>query len=216
MAENHKRSAVLAGATGAVGRHLLSALLADDSYETVHVLSRRPIAATERKLHVHEIDFDRLDEQANLFDVDDVFCCLGSTMKQAGSKEAFKRVDYEYVVRLAQLASEGGARRFIMISAVGADSRSMFFYSRVKGDAEKEVREIGPETIYFVRPSLLLGDREDHRLGESISQKIMPAFNPLMAGPMSKYKAVQTSDVAEQMLQLAKTGPAGHHIHHTT
>lgn len=211
-----KRSALIAGATGAVGRHLLSMLLADDDYSAVHILTRRPIAATESKLHIHEVDFERLDQHAALFDVDDVFCCLGTTMKQAGSKEAFRRVDHDYVVRVAQLACEAGASRLITISAVGADTRSMFFYSRVKGETEKEVLDYGPATVHIVRPSLLLGDRNERRPGEEISKLLMPVLNPLLAGPLSKYKGVQTVDVAERMLQLARQGAEGHHIHHCT
>lgn len=208
------RTALLAGATGAVGRHLLSRLLADPAYSEVRVLTRRAIAATEAKLRVHEVDFDRLDEQAALFDVDDVFCCLGTTMKQAGSREAFRRVDHDYVVRLAQLASEAGARRFLMISAVGADSRSMFFYSRVKGDTEREVRDVGPDTVHILRPSLLMGDRSEHRPGEEMSKRLMPLLNPLLMGPMSKYQGVHVDAVAARMLSLAKQGPEGQHLHY--
>lgn len=208
-----KRSALMAGATGAVGRHLLSRLLADDDYDSVHVLTRRPIAATEAKLHVHEVDFDKLDQHAALFDVDDVFCCLGTTIKQAGSREAFRRVDHDYVVNMAQLASEAGASRFLMISAVGADSKSMFFYSRVKGDTERDVIDCGPATIHFVQPSLLMGERTEHRPGEAISQKIMPLFNPLLAGSLSKYRSVKTEEVAEKLVDLAKNGAEGVHRH---
>ncbi len=208
-----KRSALIAGATGAVGRHLLSKLLADDEYEAIHVLTRRPIAATESKLHVHEVDFDKLDQYAALFDVDDVFCCLGTTIKQEGSREAFRRVDHDYVVSLAQLASEAGASRFLMISAVGANSKSMFFYSRVKGDTERDVIDCGPATIHIVQPSLLMGERNEHRPGEAVSQKIMPFFSPLLAGPLGKYRPVQTEAVAEKLIALAKTNAEGVHTH---
>ncbi len=210
---SNKRTALIAGATGAVGRHLLSKLLADDDYGTVHVLSRRPIAATEAKLNVHEVNFDTLDQHAALFDVDDVFCCLGTTIKQAGSREAFRRVDHDYVVSMAQLASEAGASRFLMISAVGADARSMIFYSRVKGDTEKDVINCGPDTIHIVQPSLLMGERAEHRPGEAFSQKLMPLFNPLLAGPLSKYRAVETKDVADMLINLAKNGADGVHRH---
>ncbi len=208
------RTALLAGATGAVGRHLLAKLLADDRYTEVHVLSRRPIAAAESKLHVHEIDFERLDKYAALFDVDDVFCCLGTTMKQAGSREAFRRVDHDYVVRLAQLANEGGAQRFLMISAVGAHPKSMFFYSRVKGETEQEVMAAGPHIVHILRPSLLLGERKEHRPGEEISKQIMPLFNPLLGGPLKKYRGIQAEAVAQKLLDLALHGGSGQQVHH--
>ena len=214
MPDKSPRSALIAGATGAVGRHVLSMLLAEPRYNEVHVLSRRPLAHEEAGLHVHEIDFDQLDRHSALFDVDDVFCCLGSTMKQAGSKKAFEKVDHDYVVALARLADAAHARRFIMISAVGANPRAMAFYSRVKGRAERDVLDVGPPTIHIIRPSLLMGEREEHRPGEAVAQRLMPALNPLMCGPLRRYRAVQTKEVAAKMLSLALDGPEGRQIHH--
>lgn len=218
MNENttHQRTALLAGATGAVGRQLLSQLLADKRYSQIHVLTRRPIAATEARLQVHEIDFEKLDQHAALFDVDDVFCCLGTTIKQARSKAAFRRVDHDYVVSMAQLASEAGARSFLMISAVGADPRSLFFYSRVKGETEQDVAACGPDSIHILRPSLLMGERSEHRTGEEFSKRIMPVFSPLMGGALSKYRPVHVSAVASKLLTLAAQTQPGVHIHYCT
>ena len=162
------RTALIAGASGAVGRHLLSMLLSDASYSEVHAITRRPMAHNEAKLQVHEVDFERLGDQAALFTVDDVFCCLGSTIKQAGSKAAFERVDHDYVVDIARLAKAGGAARFLMVSAIGANPKAMAFYSRVKGRVEQDVREVGPPTLHFMQPSLLMGERDEHRPGEPL------------------------------------------------
>lgn len=211
---SEKLSALVAGATGVVGRQLLSMLLADPAYETVHVLSRRPIATSEDKLQVHEVNFDELDRHVRLFDVDHVFCCLGTTMKQAGSREAFRRVDHDYVVKLAQLALEAGAERFLMVSAVGADTRSLAFYSRVKGETEREVREVGPSTVHIVRPSLLLGAREERRSGEEMAKLLMPLVNPLLAGPLRKYRGVEPGLVAHRLHDLARHGSFGQHVHY--
>lgn len=197
-----------------VGRQLLSMLLDEERYDEIHALVRRPLAHNEARLHSHEVDFDQLSDQRRLFEVDDVFCCLGSTMKQAGSKAAFEKVDYDYVVELAGLAGTAEARRFIMISAVGANPRAMAFYSRVKGRAEAKVLEVGPPTVHILRPSLLMGEREEHRPGEALAQKLMPVLNPLLRGSLRRYRAVQAKDVAAKMLSLALNGPEGRQVHH--
>ena len=214
MNKDQTRTALIAGATGVVGRELLTLLLAEPRYSRVHVLSRRSLAHEEPKLEVHEVDFDELNNHSKLFYVDDVFCCLGTTMKTAGSKAAFEKVDYQYVVNLARLANQAHARRFIMISAVGASTKSAAFYSRVKGRAERDVRDVGPPTIHIVRPSLLMADREENRPGEEIAQKLMPAINPLLAGPLKRYRGVSAKTVAETMLRLALDGPEGRQVHH--
>lgn len=214
MPDKTTRTALIAGASGAVGRHLLSGLLAEPSYSEVHVLSRRPLAHKEAGLKVHEVDFERLDAQAALFDVDDVFCCLGTTLKQAGSRAAFEKVDHDYIVKLAELADAAHAQRFIMVSAVGANPDALAFYSRVKGRTEADVRNVGPATIHILRPSMLMGERDEHRPGEAFAQKLMPALDPLMAGPLRRYRSITTRAVAEKMLELALQGPAGQHVHH--
>lgn len=214
MPDQPTRTALIAGATGVVGRQLLSLLLAEPRYASVHVLSRRPLAHEEAGMQVHEVNFDQLGAHAGLFDVDDVFCCLGTTLKQAGSKAAFEKVDHDYVVALARLAGAAQARRFIMISAVGANPKAMAFYSRVKGRTEADVLDAGPPTVHIVRPSLLMGEREEHRPGEALAQKLMPALNPLLGGPLRRYRGVEAQAVAQKMLTLALEGPEGHHVHH--
>ena len=214
MSENSNRTALIAGATGAVGRELLSLLLKEARYSEVHVLTRRPLAHNEAKLLTHEIDFEQLDKHRALFAVDDVFCCLGSTIKQAGSKAAFERVDHDYVEALAKLANQAGARRFVMVSAVGANPKALSFYSRVKGRAEADVRKVGPPTIHIVRPSLLMGDRDERRPGEAVAQRLMPALNPLLAGGLRRYRGIHTKDVAKKMLALALDGSEGRQVHH--
>lgn len=214
MPNNPQRTALIAGATGVVGRQLLTLLLAEPRYDEVHVLSRRPLGHEETGMQLHEVDFEQLNRHAELFDVDDVFCCLGTTLKQAGSKAAFEKVDHDYVVELARLADAAHARRFLMISAVGANPKAMAFYSRVKGRTEADVLEAGPPTVHIVRPSLLMSEREEHRPGEAIAQKLMPALNPLLGGPLRRYRGVEAQAVAEKMLALALDGPEGRHVHH--
>lgn len=154
-----QRTALLAGATGLVGRALLSSLLASEQYGHVHVLLRHtpPDIKAGAKLEIHEIDFARLPA---LFPaVDDVFIALGTTIKIAGSEAAFRQVDFDFVVNIARAARNAGATRLAVVSALGADPASRIFYSRVKGEMEIAVMQIGYDSVVIAQPSLLVGDR---------------------------------------------------------
>ena len=145
-------TALLLGATGLVGGHVLDLLLADPAYRRVTVLTRRPLARMDPKLDQRATDFDRLRDHEISFAVDDVFCCLGTTIATAGSQEAFRRVDHDYVVDAARLAAEHGARRYLLVTAAGANARSRIFYNRVKGEAEDAVRALPLESAAILRP----------------------------------------------------------------
>ncbi|HEX2206180.1 MAG TPA: NAD(P)H-binding protein [Longimicrobium sp.] len=205
-------SALLLGATGLVGGHVLDLLLDDPAYGRVVVLGRRPVDRSHPKLVQQLADLGRLDEHAALFAVDDVFCCLGTTIRAAGSREAFRRVDHDYVVDSARLAAAAGARRYLLVTAAGADSGSRFFYNRVKGDAESGVRAQPFEGVVILRPSLILGPRPERRPAEALAQRIAPALGVLMAGPLRRYRAVQAEAVARAMVRLAKERPRGARI----
>jgi uncharacterized protein YbjT (DUF2867 family) len=153
------RIALLAGATGLVGRALLSMLLASKQYRSVHVLLRRapPNIEVNAKLNVHQVDFARLP--ADFPRADDVFIALGTTIKVAGSKAAFRQVDFDFVVNTARAARAAGATRLAVVSALGADATSRVFYNRVKGEMQDAIAELGYEAVVIAQPSLLLGDR---------------------------------------------------------
>lgn len=203
-------TALLLGATGLVGGHVLDLLLADPAYRRVTVLGRRPVARMHPKLDQRTADFDRLrQEHAISFAVDDVFCCLGTTIATAGSQAAFRRVDHDYVVEAARAAAEHGARRYLLVSAAGADARSRIFYSRVKGEAEDAVRALPLDGVVLLRPSLLMGDRAEKRTGERIAQRVMPALEWMMVGPLRRYRPVEAATVARAMVRLAKQRPRG-------
>lgn len=209
----HSRTAFIAGATGAVGSHVLAHLLAQPDYNRVATLVRRPLTRHHDKLQVTVGSFDELERHAPLLDVDDVFCCLGTTLRKAGSRQAFERVDHDYVVQLAELAANSHARQFLMISAVGADPESSFFYSRVKGRTEQAVKALPFDAIHILQPSLLLGPRDERRLGESMAKTLMPMLNPLLRGRLAKYRGVQASEVARRMVDWALQGATGTHVH---
>jgi uncharacterized protein YbjT (DUF2867 family) len=155
-----KRTALLVGGTGLVGRALLSLLLANDQYRHVHLLARRPAPGLppSAKLKVHIVDFTEL-ETYTAPPADDVFIAVGTTIKVAGSEEAFRQVDFDYVVDAARAGLAVGAKRLAVVSAMGADPKSRVFYNRVKGEMEVAVARLGYETVVIAQPSLLLGDR---------------------------------------------------------
>ena len=195
MAET--RTALLAGATGLVGSYVLKKLSASPAYSKVIVWVRRPLAVSDPKVTVELIDFDRLEERH--ISAQDVYCCLGTTIKQAGSQDAFRRVDFGYPVALARRAAKDGVRRLLIVSALGANARSSVFYSRVKGEMEEAVRASGVPQIYLFRPSLLVGPRREFRLGERIGFLVSLVLRPLLG----KYRPIHADAVAEAMLIAA-------------
>jgi uncharacterized protein YbjT (DUF2867 family) len=197
------RTALLLGATGLVGGHCLELLLAKPAYARVVALGRRPLERQHPKLEQHLVDFDRLAEHAALFGVDDVFCCLGTTIRSAGSRAAFRRVDLDYPREAARLAAEHGAKHFLLVSAVGADPASRVFYNRVKGEVESAVQELAFESVTIIRPSLLLGERTESRPGERIAEVLAKPLAPLLRGPLAKDRPVPAHDVARALLRLA-------------
>lgn len=202
------RSALVLGATGLVGRHCVELLLQNPAYATVRALTRRPYSA-QPGLEAVVVDFQRLDEQGRRFRVDDVYCCLGTTIAAAGSRDAFRRVDVHYVVRSAELAVEQGASRFVVVSAVGADPESRIFYNRAKGEMEAAVRRLPFGAVWVLRPSLLLGRREQFRPGERVAEAVMRPLSALLLGPLRRYRPVDARDVARAMVRLALGGDGG-------
>ena len=208
------RIAVIAGATGLVGDQVLRLLADSRDYGEIRVLARRPPSREAGKIRFVATDFSDLPAHAAELAVDDVFCCLGTTIRAAGSRPAFERVDYHMVVDLARAAPNAGAKRFLVVSAVGASERSPAFYSRVKGRMEKAVCELPFEAVHIVRPSLLLGERKERRPGEKLAQLIAPLLSPFMLGPLAMYRAVSADEVAGALLKLARSPAKGAHVHH--
>ncbi len=206
------RTALLAGATGLVGGYVLDHLLRSDNYERVLTLTRRPLQRTHPKHENRIVDFDRLEEHAPRIGADDVFCCLGTTMKQAGSREAFERVDLDYPTTLARLASAGGAKQFLLVSSMGADPRSLFFYSRVKGRTEERVSAFPFTSVFLFRPSLLLGERDERRPGEAAAERILKGLAPVLRGPLGRLKPIRAEAVARVMVRMADMGLPGVHV----
>lgn len=188
------KQALVLGATGMVGTELVKQLAEDRDYDRIKVLVRKPMSFNHPKLEQIKADYDKLGAYTDAFKVDAVYCCLGTTMKTAGSKAAFRRVDLDYPVEAARLAREAGVRLFAVVSALGADEGSMFFYNRVKGEMERLLRESGLPSLYIFRPSLLLGNRQERRTGEAASVKLSRSLPFLWAGPntghLMKYSSI--------------------------
>ena len=206
------RTALLAGATGLVGSHVLRLLLADSNWSRVVTLGRRPTPEQHDKLEQRIVDLGALDGLADLPRVDDVFCCLGTTIKQAGSQEGFRRVDHDYVVGVARAGLRAGATQLLLVSAIGANPASRMFYSRVKGEAEAAVRQLPLRGVQIFRPSLLLGKRAEFRLGERIATVLAPILTMTLVWPLRRYRPVQAATVARAMVQIAKEAPRGPNV----
>ncbi|WP_224361635.1 oxidoreductase [Hyalangium versicolor] len=200
------RSALVAGASGLVGGFLLEALLESPLYREVSSLGRRALPQQHPKLRQLTVDFARLDAEP-LPVAEDAFCCLGTTIKKAGSQEAFRAVDHDAVLSFARAARKAGARRFLLVSALGADSSSRIFYNRVKGEAEKDLETVGFESLIHLRPSLLLGERTESRTGERAAIVLTKALGPLLR-PFSG-RPIEARTVARAMLALARDASSG-------
>lgn len=203
------RSGLLVGASGLVGGHLLQLLLGDAAYNQVTVLVRKPLPFRHSKLRECVINFDQLDKHKDALHAHDVFCCLGTTIKAAGSQEAFRKVDFMYVVQTAALTLKNGAEQFLMVSSLGANTNSRVFYSRVKGDVEDAVSKLPFKTVQIFRPSFLLGDRKEIRRGEKIAIALMKSLSFALAGSLRKYRAIHALTVANAMLAVAKQQNTG-------
>lgn len=205
------RTALIAGASGLVGGHLLRRLLAAETWDRVVTLSRRTLGIEHPELDQHLADFDHLDA-LDFPASDDAFCCLGTTIKKAGSAEAFRRVDHDYVLDFARRAREHGATQFLVVSALGADETSRLFYNRVKGEMERAVAGLGYESVQIVRPSLLLGERDVSRPKEQVAEFFSKPLRPLLAGPLRKYRPIHADKVAAALVSAAQQQRPGVHI----
>ncbi len=200
---NGSRSALLVGASGLVGGHCLNLLLENDCYSRVVALGRRILDVSDSKLVQAQVDFERLPDERDWFAVDDVFCCLGSTIAKAGSREAFARVDRDYPRAIAKKALQQGAKQFLLVSSVGANPKSRNFYLRTKGEVERDVSALGFAAVHIFRPSMLLGDREEFRWKEKIFEPVVRMLSVAMIGSLRPYRAIEARDVAKAMVRAA-------------
>lgn len=207
-----QKTAVIVGATGSIGRELVPLILAVPDYETLIILARHTTQFAGRpKVEERIIDFNRLATLPTA-DAASVFCCIGTTQKIAGSTAAFQAVDRDIPVALARWAATGGASAFVVVSSVSANARASSVYLCTKGEMEEGVARAGVRSTYILRPSLLDGERDEFRLAEEVGRHALRVINPVMVGPLRRYRSIRTRTVAAAMLACARQAEPGVHI----
>ena len=207
------RTALLAGATGLVGSHVLQLLLDSPGWTHVVTIGRRTAAQRHDKLEQRVVDLGAIEAMADLPHGDrNSLRRLPTTIKQAGSQQAFRRVDHDFVVGLARAGQRAGATQFLLVSAIGADPDSRIFYSRVKGEAEAAVRRLPYRAVQIFRPSLLLGERAEFRFGERIAMLAAPVMPLFLPGPFRRYRPIRAETVARAMVGIAREAPRGPNV----
>lgn len=200
---------MIIGASGLTGQFLVTRALNDDYFSEIIVFVRKSLNIHHSKLKEHLIDFNQLERYHDLMRADYAACCMGTTIKTAGSQEAFKRVDFDYPLKFAELARQNGCQGFFLQSSLGANSSSSNFYLRTKGEIETAIKALGFNHYAVFRPSMLLGPRTESRLGESIGKVIMQAMSFLFVGSLKRYKAIHVKDVAAAMIKEMKENTSG-------
>ncbi len=207
------KTALVFGASGLIGGHVVSFLLLHPAYSKVVVFVRKPLDLEHPKLVQHVVNFDLPESFRQLVTGDDLFCCLGTTMAKAGSKAAFYKVDFTYAFQAAQMGSMNGVGQYLLVSSVGADPDSRFFYSKVKGELEAAVRKLNFWSLHIFQPSVLIGERNENRFGEQLAGKIGRAFDRLTGGLLTKYRPIEADVVAKAMVSAAQGLKPGLHVY---
>jgi uncharacterized protein YbjT (DUF2867 family) len=203
------KTALIAGGSGLIGGQLLTLLLNSDNYSDIIAITRKELPH-HAKLRQIKTPFEKLDQSDASFKVDDVFCCLGTTMAKAKSRENFYKVDFQYPMMLAKHGLNLRAKQFLLVSALGANKNATVFYNRVKGEVEEAILTVGFDTVHFFRPSLLLGPRQEERSGEDAAKFFYKIFGFLIP---KKYKAIESIKVARAMVHFASKNQPGTFIH---
>lgn len=209
---SHK-TAVIIGASGLVGSHLLNYLLASPIYTKVVSLGRKKLEVKSEKLEQYIVDFNKYGSYAPLLQGDDLYISFGTTIAKAGSREEFKKIDFQYVYQVAKTASENRMNQLLLVSSVGADPNSFIFYLRVKGELEEAVKQLKFWSVHIFRPSILLGDRPESRFGESAAKVLGKGLDFILRGLLTKYKPVEAETVAKAMVTKAQELKSGIHIY---
>jgi len=210
---NSKKTALVIGSSGLIGSHLVIQLLSNPNFEKVIVFNRRPCLLLHPKIEEHLLDFNDLKAIEPYVKGDVMFCTMGTTIKKAGSKEAFRLVDVVYPEQFAEMALHNQVKQFLIISSLGADLHSNNFYLKTKGEIETFLQNSAFKSVSILRPSLLLGDRKEFRLGEKIASYVLPVLSLFLIGPFKKYRAIEAKTVAKAMLEIALQKKSGFTIY---
>ncbi|HET6994968.1 MAG TPA: NAD(P)H-binding protein [Chitinophagaceae bacterium] len=205
------KTATIIGVTGLIGGCLYELLKEDKSFETIRLIVRRPMPKDDARTEIKLVDFNDAESLMLAIDGSDaVFCTVGTTNKKVkGDNEAYRKVDYDIPVKAARFCKMRGCETFLLVSAIGANSKSNNFYLRLKGEVEEAVKETGLQSIHFMRPSFLLGHRKENRPGETIGKVIMKATSPFLLAGLRKYRPIHAKLVARAMINVAKENRPG-------
>lgn len=209
MSNGQTKVALLAGASGLTGGHVLDALLGAADFSRVIAVTRRPLAREHARLANRIVQFDRMERQLRGVTCDVALCCLGTTIARAGSRDSFREVDVDYVVAFARAALAARAQRFVVMSSAGADPRARNFYLRTKGEMEAELEGLGFPALDILQPGLLLGWRHEMRPLELLAMAFMPLMNPFLFGKRAAYRGISASKVAAAMVGATRSGRKG-------
>jgi len=207
------KKAIVAGASGLIGSEILKILLNDPIYSEVLAIVRTPMELNHPKFNQIAVNFDKLADFAHLIEGDVIFCTLGSTRKKTPDLAAYRKIDHDYPVKLANIAVENGINQFHLISALGADHNSSNFYTKMKGETEEDVKSSGVNALVIYRPSLLTGNRVETRFAEGIMQRLSKIINPLLVGSLRKYRSIAATTVAKVMTDLSKSDLKGIYVY---
>lgn len=207
------KTALIIGSTGLIGSQLLALILESPHYEKVITFVKRDSGIHHPKLKQHIIDFDTPESYKELVVGDDFYCAIGTTIKKAGSQDAFKKVDFEYPKQFATVALQNGVEQFLIVSSIGADAKSGNFYLKTKGEIQNFLKACPFKSVTVLQPSLLLGNRTEFRLAEKIGTFFMTTFSFIFLGNFKKYKAIESEAVAQAMLSLALKNNLGFKIY---
>ncbi|WP_316746979.1 oxidoreductase [Pedobacter gandavensis] len=198
-----KKKAILLGASGLIGSGLLTQLLDSPQYSAVLIVVRKQLDLAHPKLQQLVVDFEKLNDYRSEMTGDVVFCCLGTTKSKTPDPAEYRKIDYLYPLDAAAITQANGAKQYHLISSLGANPDSSIFYSRMKGETERDLQSIPFQSIHIYRPSLLDGERKEHRSAEGFMISVMRVLNPILIGGLRKYRSIKTENVALAMLKVS-------------
>jgi uncharacterized protein YbjT (DUF2867 family) len=214
----NKKTAVVIGATGLIGSHIVDALLNDDDFDLVRILVRRPVKIFHNKLQQEIVNFDDINDYTQKFGSGEIiFCCIGTTQKNVkGDKALYEKIDFNIPVNAAQIGIEKNYKKFLIVSSVGANENSSNFYLRLKGKTENKLKQFAFKSVSFFRPSMLLGERKEVRRGEKYLQKSLKILSLFLFGSLKKYHSINAQDLARAMINESKQdNPGVHYFEYT-
>jgi len=209
------KKAVIVGASGLIGNELLNILLQSSDYQEVLILVRKEIPINHPKLVQLVVDFDKLDQWTDAITGHALFCCLGTTKDKTPDEPIYRKIDHDYPVQLAQIAHQNKIKQYHLVSAIGANVNSSIFYTKLKGETERDIENVGLPTLHIYQPSFLEGRQKEKRPMEKFITVIMKAINPLLIGGFAKYRSIPATTVARAMFKQSLKNEVGIFIHPT-